>query len=283
MRPTVARAVGCLGVGLILLVVVALFGVWLLNRGRSAEPVPGQQRCIASAGNTTVAIDLEQADNAAIIAGVSQLRGLVPRAASIALATAYQESGIRNLDHGDRDSLGLFQQRPSQGWGTPEEIMDPYYASAKFYEALVKVDGWQTGDINDIAQEVQRSGHPEAYRQHEGNARALASTLTGHSPGGLTCLDSSDSEADPDGLLATLDANLGATDGTVSGSQLTVSAGSPERDWSVAHQAVVHAGRYGVASVHLQGMAWTRDDYSLPAWVEDPDEVDAGTVVINFE
>ena len=90
-------------------------------------------------------------------------RGLPARAASIALATAYQESKLRNLDHGDRDSLGLFQQRPSQGWGTAKQIQDPYYATNAFYDALVKIDGYQTMRITEAAQEVQRSGFPEAY------------------------------------------------------------------------------------------------------------------------
>ena len=103
--------------------------------------------------------------------GVSVRRGLPPRAASIAIATAYQETGIRNLDYGDRDSVGLFQQRPSQGWGTKQQLMDPYYAAGKFYDALVKIENWETADINDVAQQVQRSGHPEAYRDHEADAR----------------------------------------------------------------------------------------------------------------
>ena len=114
-----------------------------------------------------MALDLDQAHYASIVVGLSVRRGLPPRAASIAMATVYQETGIRNLDYGDRDSVGLFQQRPSQGWGTPKQLMDPYYATGKFYDALVKIDDWETGDINDVAQKVQRSGYPEAYRDHE--------------------------------------------------------------------------------------------------------------------
>ena len=106
------------------------------------------------------------------------------RAATIALATAYQESKIYNLEHGDRDSLGLFQQRPSQGWGTREQILDPYYATNAFYDALAKVDGYESMRITEAAQEVQRSGFPEAYADHEADARVLASALTGHSPDG---------------------------------------------------------------------------------------------------
>ena len=140
--------------------------------------------------NRSTVVDLDQAHFASIIAGVSVRRGLPPpRAASIAIATAYQETGIRNLDYGDRDSVGLFQQRPSQGWGTKQQLMDPDYAAGKFYDALVKIENWETADINDVAQQVQRSGYPEAYRDHEADARVLASNLTGQSPAGFSCLD----------------------------------------------------------------------------------------------
>ena len=98
-------------------------------------------------------------------------------AVSIALATAYQESKIRNLSGGDRDSVGLFQQRPSQGWGTVAQIRDEHYAINKFYDALVKIDGYETMRITEAAQKVQRSGYPEAYEVHAPDARALASAL----------------------------------------------------------------------------------------------------------
>src|SRR5829696_2276626 len=85
----------------------------------------------------------EQAANAATIAAVAVKRELPVRAVAIALATALQESKLINLEYGGRDSLGLFQQRPSQGWGSPGQILDPRYAAAKFYDALVAVPGWE--------------------------------------------------------------------------------------------------------------------------------------------
>ena len=177
---------------IVALAVVIAVGIgafsWLRSRGLT-EPVPGQQRCVVSMDDRSVALDLDQAHYTSIVVGLSVRRELPARAASIAMATVYQETGIRNLDYGDRDSVGLFQQRPSQGWGTPEQLTDPHYAAGKFYDALVKIKNWKTGDINDIAQKVQRSGHPEAYRDHEEDARVLASALTGHSPAALTCLD----------------------------------------------------------------------------------------------
>jgi hypothetical protein len=151
-------------------------------------PIPDRESCTASADGAAVGVDPEQAGNAAVIAGISVRRGMPARAASIALATAYQESDIRNLDHGDRDSLGLFQQRPSQGWGTPARIQDPHFAARRFYDALARVEGYRGMQITDAAQEVQRSAFGEAYADHEDDARILASTLTGYSPGGFTCV-----------------------------------------------------------------------------------------------
>ena len=112
-------------------------------------------------------------------------RGLPPRAATIALATAYQETGIRNLDYGDRDSVGLFQQRPSQGWGTEKQLMDPYYATQQVLQRAGQDQELANRDITDVAQAVQRSAYPEAYRDHEADARVVASALTGQSPARL--------------------------------------------------------------------------------------------------
>ena len=108
----------------------------------------------------TETFDPEQTGNAALIAALSIKREMPPRAATIALTTAFQESKIRNLRYGDRDSLGLFQQRPSQGWGTEKQILDPVHATNAFYDALEKYKGYETADITKIAQRVQKSGYP---------------------------------------------------------------------------------------------------------------------------
>src|SRR5690554_4916402 len=100
------------------------------------------------------------------------------RAVVVALAAAMQESGLRNLDYGDRDSLGLFQQRPSQGWGSPEQVTDPEYAASAFYRSLGRVDGWEGMRVTDAAQAVQRSAYPEAYQRHEAAAEQLAAGLS---------------------------------------------------------------------------------------------------------
>jgi hypothetical protein len=121
----------------------------------------------------------DQIANATTIYQVSQQRGLPQYAAVIAVATAIQESSLHNIDYGDRDSLGLFQQRPSQGWGTPAEIMDPTYSSTKFYEALVKVPNWQTIPLTQAAQAVQNSGYPDAYAKWATDAEYLVATVSG--------------------------------------------------------------------------------------------------------
>ncbi|MBO0916293.1 C40 family peptidase [Streptomyces laculatispora] len=119
----------------------------------------------------------EQIPNAKAIVATGAQMNIPARGQVIALATALQESGLRNLDHGDRDSLGLFQQRPSQGWGTREQIMDPVYAATKFYKALKSLKDWQAMPITVAAQKVQKSGLPDAYAKHEPLATALQQAI----------------------------------------------------------------------------------------------------------
>ena len=154
-----------------MLVAVFVAAGWSSRVSISPSPV------LCTVAGSDVALTAEQWANAATIARVGWDRGLPDRAVVIALATAQQESRLRNLDYGDRDSLGLFQQRPSQGWGTPEQVTDPAYAAGEFYERLVQVPGWRTGRLTEVAQAVQRSGFPELYQQWEPMARALALSL----------------------------------------------------------------------------------------------------------
>ena len=155
-------------VGVVVLVSLA----W---RADGSEPVPATALCTVP--STSVTLDADQWANAQAIAGVAEERGLPERAIVIALATAMQESTLRNLDYGDRDSLGLFQQRPSQGWGTPEQVQDPVYAAGQFYDRLVRVPGWDTMRLTEASQLVQRSAFPELYQQHEPLAAALTVAL----------------------------------------------------------------------------------------------------------
>jgi cell wall-associated NlpC family hydrolase len=133
-----------------------------------------------------VALDPAQLSDARVIYDISVTLGLPQRAAVIAEATAMQESRLINLPYGTDDSLGLFQQRPSQGWGTPTQIMQPVYASTKFYQALAGVPGWQSLPLTVAAQAVQGSATPGAYAQWEPLADALVATFSGNADNCLT-------------------------------------------------------------------------------------------------
>ena len=119
----------------------------------------------------------EQVANAKTIEAVGVAMRIPARGQIVALATALQESGLRNLTYGDHDSLGLFQQRPSQGWGTAEQILDPAHASAMFYAALERVPGWQSMTVAQAAQAVEHSGSPDAYAKQEPLATALQKAI----------------------------------------------------------------------------------------------------------
>jgi cell wall-associated NlpC family hydrolase len=115
----------------------------------------------------------EQTANAQTIVQVAVRRGLPRRAAVIAVSTAIVESGLRNVGHGDRDSLGLFQQRPSQGWGVPAELLNPALAAGKFYDALLAIPRWALRPPGSAAQAVQRSAFPGRYAPIEPDAAGL--------------------------------------------------------------------------------------------------------------
>ncbi|MEV4511545.1 M23 family metallopeptidase [Dactylosporangium sp. NPDC049525] len=131
--------------------------------------------------------DSAQVGNAATVISVGVQRQLPARAWVIAIATAMQESSLRNLSGGDRDSVGLFQQRPSQGWGTVEQLMDPVYAAGKFYDKLVTIPNWQTLPLTEAAQAVQISALPDAYARWEPDAVTIVQTLTGLTGGLAAC------------------------------------------------------------------------------------------------
>ncbi|MDZ5447265.1 C40 family peptidase [Micromonospora sp. 4G57] len=160
----------------------------------------------------------EQTANAAVIVAVGGERKVPPRGWVIALATAMQESGLRNLPGGDRDSVGLFQQRPSQGWGTPAELRDPRYAAGTFYTALLAVDGWQAMALTDAAQAVQRSAFPGAYAKWEDDAVALVRVLAGGTPAGPVAADLEQAMSNP---LCLFDGG----DGQPGGEQVPLPAG----------------------------------------------------------
>ncbi|MEU2199615.1 hypothetical protein [Isoptericola sp. NPDC019482] len=269
--------------------------MWFLDRADT----PSVQRCAAALDGTSWYLTPVQAENAALIVGTSVQRELPGRAATIGLATALQESRLVNIDYGDRDSVGLFQQRPSQGWGTVEEIMDPVYSTGKFYDGLAKVDGYEDLEVTVAAQAVQRSGFPDAYAQHETRSRAWASALTGHSPGAITCeLPPTEDDAAPSGaaardLLAERAArDLGLPAGALRAdtsdddvNAVVVDATAVPLDgdlatWAVAHWAVATASVTGAQEVTAGTRTWTRDRGEWAVVDDDADRRPDGQVTI---
>jgi hypothetical protein len=241
----------------------------------------GGPRCQATALGNSVDFDPSQTRYAATITAIAVKRGLPPRAATIAIATAIQESKLRNLRYGDRDSVGLFQQRPSQGWGTAKQILDPVYATNRFYDALVKVDGYESMEITKVAQEVQRSAYPEAYADHEQEGRILASVLSGHSPGGLGCRLKGAEGSDPQALATDLDAELGVTT-RPEGTTIEHTADSSLQAWAIGAWAVAKADTHGVARVQVEDREWTRAR-GREGWTwQDAPGVGAKKVIITF-
>jgi hypothetical protein len=197
-------------------------------------------------------MDLDQAANASTIAAVGKQIGLPDHAVTIALATALQESNLHNLSYGDRDSLGLFQQRPSQGWGTRAQILDPRTSSAAFFRALARVPGWQTMTVTDAAQAVQHSNASQAYAVWAPMARSIAIATTGEVPAGLACQFSvSRSQLPPESPEPALTEAFGP-------SALNVPVGSA-RGWTIASWLVGHADEYRITSVRYAGRRWTPD------------------------
>ena len=258
--------------------------------------------CTAEVDGHEVTIDLEQAENASLITAVALQRGMPARAASIALATAYQESKLYNIDYGDRDSVGLFQQRPSQGWGTVAQLTDPEFATNAFYDALAQVDGYRELEITVAAQEVQRSAYPDAYADHEEDARALASALTGNSPRGLWCDVPGDADEAPDdldaqGLVARaaavrrdLEARFGSlslggfepagvSSGHMEGSAhyegraidvfvRPINAENRKRGWAIASYLVANADRLKINTLIFDDRIWKAGSRSDSGWTD---------------
>jgi hypothetical protein len=268
----------------VLLAAVAVAGVLVVTVVTDREPRRSEY-CTARVGEVRAEVDVEQARWSALMAAIAQNRGLPPRATTIAIATAFQESKIRNIDYGDRDSVGLFQQRPSQGWGTVEQIMDPVYSIGKFYDGLVKVDDYTAKEITVAAQEVQRSAYPGAYAQHEDYARALASSLRGYSPAAFTCQVNAVGGGSVRRVAADVDRAFGEIDRTSDAAEDALTyrfSGAPAdvraRGWALAHYLVATSTDLRVASVSFDGLRWSAAD-SPDGWVEDASSTDDQVVV----
>jgi hypothetical protein len=206
--------------------------------------------CRIVVNGSTFTLDADQATNATTITAVGKRIGLPDHAVTVALAAALQESKLHNLSSGDRDSLGLFQQRPSQGWGTAAQVQNPVYAATAFFTHLAKVDGWQNLSVAAAAQAVQHSSAPDAYAKWVTEAQSTAIATTGERPAAFTCRSPAPraSAVDP-ALQATMNAELGPTD---------LAATVPRaRGWTIATWLVAHATRFGITAVTFDGRRWT--------------------------
>ena len=244
----------------------------------AAPPPPG---CQAGTGVAAIPLAVGQAGIAATIAGVAVRHRLPRRAVTIALAAALQESQLQNLDYGDRDSVGVFQQRPSQGWGTTAELEDPVYATTKFFAALVRLPGYTKMPVDQAAQDVQRSADGYAYEQWVEVATLLAGYFTGSSPAGVSCWYTPAGQTDLAGALRQLTQTFGPqgkdavlvtmatrvttdrSDNKKKTSSVAVVHAQRDGAWTVASWLVAHAQQYGISQIRYAGYVWNAANGSM--------------------
>jgi hypothetical protein len=259
---------------LLLIAVVGLAaGVYVVVRAH-VPGILGETGCTAGAGGSAVALDTQQAQIAATIAGVAHQQRMPPRAVTVAYAAGMQESHLHNLSYGDRDSVGVFQQRPSQGWGPASKLIDPVYASTRFFQALAQVRGYQRLPVYKAAQAVQHSADGYAYVQYQPIAARLTAAFTGASPRAVWCWPPG-SNARAGQLTAArralvqtfgwLPAHSSATPGDAP--SLLVRA-SHAIGWAVAAWLVTHAGQYSLRQVSYSGFRW-RASSGGAGWTPD--------------
>jgi len=241
-------------------------------------PAPG---CSANVGGP-YPLDFGQAGIAATIAGVADREELPEQAVTVAYATALQESDLQNLAHGDRDSVGVFQQRPSQGWGSAAQIQNPVYATTRFFQALVQVPRYTKISVAQAAQDVQHSADGSAYGQYAFLGSQLADDFTGRLPHQVTCWYTPVSTATPD-LTSTSQALHAAF-----GQRLHASASrhtllvTPRRGdaWTVAGWLVTHAQQYRLSEVRYAGYVWKAANGSM-GWQRDANGTHSNSTALN--
>ena len=232
--------------------------------------------CQAGTGANALPVDPGQAPVAATIAGVAARMGLPTRALEIAYATALQESKLTNLPGGDRDSVGVFQQRPSQGWGTVAQLEDPQYAATAFFKALVKVPNYLSIPEYQAAQDVQHSADGYAYEQWESTAAQLASAYIA-TPHAVTCWYTPSRTRHPQ--VASVETRMAEVFGpagqegvlsrvTTGRSGIIVMVGAG-KGWTVANWLMSHASMYGLTKVSYDGWTWSAS-LTESSWQADP-------------
>ena len=231
-------------------------------------PTPISSGCLVHGDQFDVPLDPGQASIAATIAGVAAHRFMPERAVTIAYAAALQESDLENLHYGDRDSVGIFQQRPSEGWGTAAQLQDPAYASQAFFGALVKVPNYQTIPVYQAAQAVQHSADGRAYSQYEPQGAAMAGGFSGRLPHAVWCWYGGTIHGR--GRLAAAEAGLRKTFGRLRFRHLAdpavqVRARSTGMAWAVAAWLVANASTFRIKQVTYQGYQW-KADHGRKGW-----------------
>ena len=281
MPPPSRRLRALPAIGSALVLVLAAVGYLFFGGRHSLTPAtpPPPPGCQAGTGVAAIPLATDQAGIAATIAGVAVRHRLPRRAVTIAFAAALQESELQNLNYGDRDSVGVFQQRPSQGWGTTAELEDPVYATTKFFAALVRVRGYAKMPVGQAAQDVQHSADGYAYGQWVAVATLLAGYFTGAPQAGVSCWYTPAGQQDLAGALKQLTQTFGpqGTDGVLVGvttdrsiskknsKKETVAVVRVQRDgaWTVAGWLVAHAQQYGISQIRYAGYVWNAGDGSM--------------------
>jgi hypothetical protein len=244
---------------------------------RQVQPLFISSGCHAGAGRGVVTLQPDQAANAATIAAVAHQRAMPRRAVTIAYAAAMQESHLHNMEYGDRDSVGIFQQRPSEGWGTAQRLHDPVYAATRFFQALAAVHGYQRMPVYRAAQAVQRSADGHAYSKYQPLAAGLTTAFTGKAPHSVWCWPAGSGSGGGRAELAAAQTGLvkafgplGVTEASAATDApgLLVRSGQGSTGWAVAAWLVTHAGKYRLHDVRYAGFVW-HSSSGHSGWVPD--------------
>jgi hypothetical protein len=269
---------------IVLAVVATLVAAGAFAVVSSIKPLLETSGCQAGTGQQALSLDTQQAAIAATIAGVAHQQALPSRAVTVAYAAAMQESKLHNLGYGDRDSVGVFQQRPSEGWGPASKLRDPVYATTKFFNALTRVQGYQSKPVYQAAQAVQRSADGYAYVQYQPEAAKLTTYFTGKAPHAVWCWSATPVTGDAD--IAPARAALRSTFGSLGQGRVTtlgdpsslqLRPSDPAVGWAVASWLVTHAARYHIHSVRYGGFEW-RESAGTSGWTHDENPAATGDI-----
>lgn len=295
---------------LVLLLVLATIGVFgYLGAKRFFSDQQAETCSVTGQDGVIQTLSVEQTENASVVAAVTVERNMLPFAATVGLATIAVETEYQNLSYGDRDSLGLFQQRPSQGWGTKQQIKDPVYAANAFYNHLAAIENYQSESVGELAQRIQLSGYPDRYQKRADEAQRWADAFTSQTVASVSCVLSeerspsadADADADADDLEYELQKDFGSAitvkkqDGalTVTASGNYTGADSLSMDeanhavlTAVANWTVAHSNTYSLADVAFDGKMWSADKnidrtfFEPAGWVEHDAGADSVSITL---